>query len=121
MWALKHHLGGEIFIPKIPSYHISDVAKAIAPDLKQVEIGIRPGEKLHEEMITATDAMSTIDIGQYYAILPSVSFRHTKEEYVEHHHGVFVPDGFHYSSDKNTQWETVDTLREKIEKYVLNL
>lgn len=121
MWALKHHLGGEIFIPKIPSYHISDVAKAIAPDLKQVEIGIRPGEKLHEEMITATDAMSTIDIGQYYAILPSVSFRHTREEYVEHHHGVFVPDGFHYSSDKNTQWETVDTLREKIEKYVLNV
>lgn len=121
MWALKHHLGGEIFIPKIPSYHISDVATAIAPDLKQVEIGIRPGEKLHEEMITATDAMSTIDIGQYYAILPSVSFRHTREEYVEHHHGVFVPDGFHYSSDKNTQWETVDTLREKIEKYVLNV
>ena len=121
MWALKHHLGGEIFIPKIPSYHISDVATAIAPDLKQVEIGIRPGEKLHEEMITATDAMSTIDIGQYYAILPSVSFRHTRDEYVEHHHGVFVPDGFHYSSDKNTQWETVDTLREKIEKYVLNV
>ena len=80
MFAIGHHLGGEIFIPKILSYHIVDVAKEIAPNLPQVEVGIRPGEKLHEEMITATDAMNTIDLGRYYAILPSVSFKHQREE-----------------------------------------
>ena len=66
MFAIGHHLGGEIFIPKIPSYRIVDVAKAIAPNLPLVEVGIRPGEKLHEEMITVTDAMNTIDLGPYY-------------------------------------------------------
>ena len=64
MYAIEHHLGGEIFIPKIPSYHIKDVATAIAPNLPQIEIGIRPGEKLHEEMITVTDALDTIDLGK---------------------------------------------------------
>ena len=114
MFAIGHHLGGEIFIPKIPSYHIVDVAKAIAPNLPQVEVGIRPGEKLHEEMITATDAMNTIDLGRYYAILPSVSFKHQREEYLEHHQAKLVPEGFHYSSDQNEEWETVESLRTKI-------
>lgn len=118
LWAIENHLGGEIFIPKIPSYHIKDVATAIAPGLPQVEVGIRPGEKLHEEMITATDALNTIDIGRYYAILPSVSFKHTREDYIKHHNAVPVPDGFHYSSDKNEEWETVETMREKIKEFV---
>ena len=69
-------------------------------------------------MITATDALNTIDIGRYYAILPSVSFQHTREDYIAHHGGVPVPDGFHYSSDKNTEWETVESMREKIREYV---
>ncbi len=118
MFALGHHLGGELFIPKIPSYHIVDVAKAIAPDLPLKEIGIRPGEKLHEEMITVTDALNTIDLGEYYAILPSVSYKHTRDEYISHHHATLVPQGFHYSSDKNEEWETVESMREKIKKYV---
>ena len=118
MFAIGHHLGGEIFIPKIPSYHIVDVAKAIAPNLPQVEVGIRPGEKLHEEMITATDAMNTIDLGRYYAILPSVSFKHHREEYLEHHQAKLVPEGFHYSSDQNEEWETVESLRTKIKEFV---
>ena len=118
MFAIGHHLGGEIFIPKIPSYHIVDVAKAIAPNLPQVEVGIRPGEKLHEEMITATDAMNTIDLGRYYAILPSVSFKHQREEYLEHHQAKLVPEGFHYSSDQNEEWETVESLRTKIKEVV---
>lgn len=120
LWALEHHLGGEIFIPKIPSYHIKDVALAIAPDMPQVEVGIRPGEKLHEEMITATDALNTIDIGRYYAILPSVSFQHTREDYIAHHGGKPVPDGFYYTSDNNTEWETVETMRAKIERLGLD-
>lgn len=118
MFAIGHHLGGEIFIPKIPSYHIVDVAKAIAPNLAQVEVGIRPGEKLHEEMITVTDALNTIDLGNYYAILPSVSFKHQREEYLKHHQAVPVPQGFHYSSDQNEEWETVESLRAKIKEFV---
>lgn len=118
MYALKHHLGGEIFIPKIPSYKISDVALAIAPNMPQKEIGIRPGEKLHEEMITTTDALDTIDLGKYYVIMPSVSFNHTREEYMKHHNADLVPFGFHYSSDNNVDWETPETLREKITQYV---
>ena len=118
MYAIGHHLGGEIFVPKIPSYHITDVATAIAPTLPQVEVGIRPGEKLHEEMITVTDALNTIDLGQYYAILPSVSFKRQREEYLKHHQAIPVPQGFHYSSDQNEEWETVETLRAKIKQYV---
>lgn len=118
MFAIGHHLGGEIFIPKIPSYKIGDVATAIAPNIKQVEIGIRPGEKLHEEMITATDALNTIDLGEYYAILPSVSFKHQKDEYIKHHNAVMVPEGFHYSSDSNDQWESVESIRKKIVEFV---
>jgi UDP-N-acetylglucosamine 4,6-dehydratase/5-epimerase len=74
MYALNNHLGGEIFIPKIPSYRILDIAAAIAPECETNIVGIRPGEKLHEEMITDTDSLNTIDLGNYYAILPSVSF-----------------------------------------------
>lgn len=118
MYAISHHLGGEIFIPKIPSYHIKDVATAIAPNIPQVEVGIRPGEKLHEEMITVTDALDTVDLGKYYVILPSVSFVHSREDFINHHNAVPVPDGFHYSSDSNTEWETVDSMRENIRKYV---
>lgn len=120
MFALGHHLGGELFIPKIPSYKITDVATAIAPNLKQIEVGIRPGEKLHEEMITVTDSLNTIDIGDYYAILPTMTFtgNRTKSDYIKHYNGVPVPEGFHYSSDKNAQWETVESMRENIIKYV---
>ena len=118
LYAIGHHLGGEIFIPKIPSYHIVDVAKAIAPELPLIEIGIRPGEKLHEEMITPTDALNTIDLGDYYAILPSVSYYYTREDYMKHHDAKPVPDNFHYSSDKNGEWETVESMRENIKKFV---
>lgn len=118
MYAIGHHIGGEIFVPKIPSYRIMDVAKAIAPNARCEIVGIRPGEKLHEEMITVTDAMHTIDIGPYYAILPSVSYNHTQEDYLRHYGARPVSAGFAYSSGSNTEWETVESLREKIKKYV---
>lgn len=118
MYAIGHHLGGEIFIPKIPSYRIIDVAQAIAPDIPIKQIGIRPGEKLHEEMITITDALNTLDLGDYYAILPAVSFNHTSEEYIKHYNANYVPEGFHYSSGENSDWETVESIREKIRRYV---
>lgn len=118
MYAIGHHLGGEIFIPKIPSYKILDVAKAIAPNSKLEIVGIRPGEKLHEEMITETDSLNTIDLGKYYAILPSVSFSYSIEDFMKHHNANLVPVGFKYNSGTNEEWETVETIREKIIKFV---
>lgn len=120
LYALKNHLGGEIFVPKIPSYRIVDVATAIAPELKQVEVGIRPGEKLHEEMITSNDAINTIDIGKYYVILPSITFngKRSKDDFIQHYNATPLPENFHYSSDSNSEWETVESIREKIIKYV---
>ena len=118
MYALQHHLGGEIFVPKIPSYKITDIATAIAPECTTRDVGIRPGEKLHEEMITDTDSLNTIDLGKYYAILPSVSFMHTDEDFIEHHKAVKVPFGFKYNSGTNTEWETVETLRALIVEHV---
>lgn len=118
MYAIEHHLGGEIFVPKIPSYRILDIADAIAPNCEQVTVGIRPGEKLHEEMITDTDSLNTIDLGQYYAILPSVSFSYQEKDYLDHHSAKKVPFGFKYNSGTNTEWETVDSLAMKIEAHV---
>ena len=119
MYALEHHLGGEIFVPKIPSYRILDVAEAIDPECKTPIVGIRPGEKLHEEMITDTDSLNTIDLGEYYAILPSVSFSCTEDDYLSHHKAKKVPFGFKYNSGTNDRWETVDSLKDLISKHVI--
>ncbi|HDM8227033.1 TPA: UDP-N-acetylglucosamine 4,6-dehydratase (inverting) [Vibrio campbellii] len=118
MYALENHLGGEIFVPKIPSYKILDIAEAIAPECETKVVGIRPGEKLHEEMITDTDSLNTIDLGKYYAILPSVSFTYTEQEYLEHHKAEKVPFGFKYNSGTNTEWESIESLRELIKEHV---
>lgn len=118
MFAIANHLGGEIFVPKIPSYKILDIAEAIAPECKQEVVGIRPGEKLHEEMITESDSLNTIDLGAYYAILPSVSYMYTEEEFLNHHNAEKVPFGFKYNSGTNTEWETVSSLRALIKLHV---
>jgi len=118
MYALENHLGGEIFVPKIPSYKILDIAKAVAPQCETKVVGIRPGEKLHEEMITDTDSLNTIDLGRYYAILPSVSFMNTEEDFINHHNAIKVPFGFKYNSGTNTEWETIEGLRELIREHV---
>lgn len=116
-FALKSHLGGEIFVPKIPSYRILDVAEAIAPEADIEIVGIRPGEKLHEEMITDTDALNTIEFENYFAILPSVS-NYSEGDFMAHHAASKVSSGFKYNSGTNDTWETVSTLREKIKAYV---
>ena len=115
LWAVENAIGAELFIPKIPSYKIETVAKAIAPNAKLVDVGIRPGEKLHEEMITVSDAMNTIDIGKYYVILPSGT---NKQKYLDHFGGKEVPEGFNYSSGENENWVSVEGMRELIKKYV---
>jgi len=118
LFAIETHLGGEIFVPKIPSYKIIDVAKAIAPSCKTKIVGIRPGEKLHEELITETDALETIDLGKYYAILPAVSYYHSREDYLIHHNAFQVPPGFRYNSSTNSEWESVESLRKAILEHV---
>lgn len=117
LMALEKMWGGEIFVPKIPSYHICDVAKAIAPNAKLEEIGIRPGEKLHEEMITSTDALNTIEFDTYYVILPSTplwnveQFTRTSSESA----GNPCEFGFSYNSGTNPDFLTVEEIRELID------
>lgn len=115
--ALKHAWGGEIFVPKIPSYRILDLAEAIAPDCSLETIGIRPGEKIHEEMITPSDSFTTYDLGKYYAILPQAPIWNL-EEYVEKKKAKRVKEGFHYDSGNNPDFLSVDDLRVLIKKYV---
>jgi len=115
--ALENAWGGEIFIPKIPSYKITDVANAIAPNIEHKIVGIRPGEKLHEEMITSSDSFNTFDLGKYYTILPSV-MEWNLNDFIIKFNGKKVDEGFTYNSGENEEWETVDTLRALIKKHV---
>lgn len=113
LWSIDASLGGEIFVPKIPSYRITDLAEAIAPDCERRIVGIRPGEKVHEEMITASDSYNTVDLGRYYAILPS-SGEHSADAYLEQRGGQRVTPGFSYNSGTNDHFLTVDELRDLI-------
>jgi UDP-N-acetylglucosamine 4,6-dehydratase (inverting) len=115
--ALENAYGGEIFIPKIPSYRILDVANAIGPTCKKPIIGIRPGEKIHEEMITPADSYNTYDLGRYYVILPN-KVNWNIEEYLNVFSGEKVQEGFKYNSEENSQWEDIESLRFKIKKYL---
>ena len=116
LFALEHAMGGEIFVPKIPSYRVIDVATAIAPDAKQEIIGIRPGEKIHEEMITSSDSYLTYDLGQYYAILPQKTIFNLSE-FIDKHKAVKVKEGFYYNSGENNEWLSVDQIRDEIKKH----
>jgi UDP-N-acetylglucosamine 4,6-dehydratase (inverting) len=113
MYAIQNAWGGEVFIPKIPSYRISDVVKAIGPECEVEIIGIRPGEKLHEEMITASDSINTYDLGSYYVIIPAAP-RWDVNKYVEFFKAKLVPQGFSYSSKENETWESVESLKKLI-------
>lgn len=115
--ALETAWGGEIFVPKIPSYKITEVAKAIGPHCEHKIVGIRPGEKVHEEMITASDSFSTYDLGKYYAILPQVT-NWNLQEYIKHFNAKPVPLGFQYNSGENKEWVNAEQLRELIKQYV---
>lgn len=117
MHALEHAWGGEIFIPKIPSYKVTDVAEAIGPECKKPVIGIRPGEKIHEEMITSSDSFYTYDLGKYYTILPA-THKWKLEDFKQTFNAKNVPIGFRYNSGENTEWETVEGLRDLIKQHV---
>ena len=116
-WSIENSMGGEIFIPKIPSYRISDVAEAIAPDCEKRIVGIRPGEKIHEELITSSDSNFTIDIGKFYAILApdEKDLNRFKESFPSLKQ---VEKGFSYNSFNNPDYLTIDQIRGLIKKYV---
>ena len=115
--ALETAWGGELFVPKIPSYKITDVAEAIGPDCDKPVVGIRPGEKIHEEMITSSDSFYTYDLGKYYAIVPSVP-RWKVEDFAVHFNAKKVPAGFRYNSGENTEWVGVEEMRKLIKEHV---
>jgi UDP-N-acetylglucosamine 4,6-dehydratase len=115
--AIETAWGGEIFVPKIPSYKLTDVAEAIGPECKHEIVGIRPGEKIHEEMITSSDSFSTYDLGKYYAILPQVT-NWNIDSFKKEFNASKVPIGFQYNSGENTDWVGVDEIRSLIKTHV---
>ncbi|HMK04890.1 MAG TPA: UDP-N-acetylglucosamine 4,6-dehydratase (inverting) [Ferruginibacter sp.] len=117
MNALEHSWGGELYVPKIPSYRITEVAKAIGPECKQEIVGIRPGEKVHEEMITSSDSFTTYDLGDTYVILPQVPVWELKD-FIKKFKAEKVSTGFNYSSGENSQWVSAEELRELIVKHI---
>lgn len=119
LWVLENAQGGEIFVPKIPSYRITDIAKAIGPDCEYPVVGIRPGEKIHEEMITSSDSFNTVDLGKYFAILPSAG-PYSVESYCAAHGGQPVPPGYAYDSGSNIDFLTVEQLRHLIAEHIIN-
>ena len=118
--ALDKSWGGEIFIPKIPSYNILDVAKTICNDCEIEIVGIRPGEKIHEEMISSSDSIYTYDLGKYYVIIPSTR-EWNLDEFIKCNKAVKVKENFNYSSGTNQEWETVESLKLLIKKYVIDV
>ena len=105
--------GGEVFVPKIPSMKIIDLAKAIAPECRIELVGIRPGEKLHEVMVPEDDARNTLEYDNYFAILPAFH-DWDSEGYYSKNGGSKCPDGFKYSSDNNSWWLTIDEVRKML-------
>jgi UDP-N-acetylglucosamine 4,6-dehydratase len=115
--ALETAWGGELFVPKIPSYKITDVATAIAPNTEQRTVGVRPGEKIHEEMITESDSFNTYDLGKYYAILPNVP-NWDLEAFKKAFNAKKVPPGFSYNSGTNSEWVNADQIRSFINEHL---
>ena len=117
LWALENALGGEIFVPKIPSFRITDLAEAIGPSCTKPINGIRPGEKIHEEMITSSDSFNTIDLGKYYAILNTSGGR-SSESYAKMKLAKKVPAGFCYNSGDNPRFLSIPEIQSLIKKHL---
>ncbi len=115
--ALEHAWGGELFVPKIPSYRITELAEAIGPSCEHQVVGLRPGEKIHEEMITSSDSFSTYDLGKYYVILPQVPVWN-REQFISTFGARPVTPGFSYSSGANEEWLSVEQIRSLIRTHL---
>lgn len=117
LWSIRNAQGAEILVPKIPSYRILDVAEAVGPECEMPVVGIRPGEKIHEEMITVSDSLNTVDIGDFYAILPASD--RVVDQYLSKTDGRRVDMDFSYQSGTNEDFLTVDQLRALIADHVV--
>jgi UDP-N-acetylglucosamine 4,6-dehydratase len=119
LWALENSWGGEVFVPRLPSYRVTDLAQAIAPECKQEVVGARPGEKIHEEMLSVYDSSNTVDLGRYFAILPSTLgfVSYTFDDYCAHFSAQRVEPGFSYNSGDNIDFLDLDKLRELIRRH----
>jgi UDP-N-acetylglucosamine 4,6-dehydratase (inverting) len=119
-YVIEKQMGGEIFVPKMPSYRITDLAEAIAPKMHQKEVGKRPGEKLYDDIIAESDAENTLEGHDFYVIIPFTSYvgNRNKNDFMDHYRAKPVPDNFHYRSSNNPIFETVESLREKIRRYI---
>ena len=115
--ALEHSWGGELYVPKLPSYKITEMAQAISPSARLETVGIRPGEKLHEEMITETDSLNTLEFDSHYVICPPTA-EWTPDQLAQARKGRAVPFGFKYNSGTNSDWLSVEQLREQIRQHV---
>ena len=113
--ALDDMVGGEIYVRRIPSMKVTDIARAVSADAKQEIVGIRPGEKVHEQMIGVDDAHYTLEYPDYYKILPAI--HDWSSDPLRTTGGRPVAAGFSYASDTNAQWMTVDTLRAWVEQH----
>jgi len=116
-WSIRNAVGGEVFVPKLASYRITDLAHAIGPSCDKPIVGIRPGEKIHEEMITTSDSFTTVDLGQYYAILPTSGLS------IQDYEGIGIKAkkvvaGFSYNSGSNPDFLSVEELRRLIKEHV---
>ena len=117
LWALENAMSGEIFVPKIPSYRLMDLAQAIGPNCRHDIVGMRPGEKIHEEMITESDSVTTVDLGRYYAILPARD-QVAVERCAQDRSAKPVEVGFAYNSAKNQNFLSVEQLRALIREHI---
>lgn len=113
LYALQHSVGGEVYIPKIPSMNLMDLAKGVDPEAIMKNVGIRPGEKLHETLISDDEARKTVDIGRYYVVLPQ--FVQARKLIQQYEGKPECPVGFVYRSDVNNEWLDVGGLRAMIE------
>lgn len=120
LYSIENSMGGEIFVPKLPSYKIVDVATAIGPNCEQKIVGIRPGEKLHEEMITSADSFNTIELKKYYVICPTnLNYQGISiKDFIQHYNARRVEKGFSYNSGDNTEWLTVEEIRDLMVEHV---
>lgn len=120
LYVIEKQIGGEIFVPKMPSYRITDLAEAIAPKMQQKEVGKRPGEKLYDDIIAESDAENTLEGRGFYVIIPFTSYvgKRNKDDFIDHYKAQPVAEDFRYRSNNNPMFETVESLREKIRRYI---
>lgn len=119
MYAIATAQGGELYVPKLPSYNIMELAKAIAPNVKTELVGVRPGEKIHEDMITPSDALNTLEYDSHFVIYPNNDrWNVLAEEIISSGKAKRVPAGFGYNSGENTDWLNAEQIRELIRKFV---